>query len=128
METERRKTRVAIEEAAIEMLKKHMSEEDARMAVERSKAERQSNWHVGKEIPLAMIGALLLQTACVIWWAASISAQTDANRQALAAFAITQNSVDKRQDDDARRSEDRILAQITSVSTKLDTLMERRAK
>ncbi len=128
MEAERRKVRVAIEEAAVEMLKKHMGEEEARNALEQAKAQRQGNWHLGKEIPLAMIGALLLQTACVIWWAASVSAQTEANKDALTAFAVQQKSVDKRQDDDARRSEDRILAQITAVSTKLDTLMERRTK
>jgi len=127
MEEERRKVRVAIEEAAVAMLKQHIQDEDARIAREESRA-RGTKWHVGKEIPLAMIGTLLLQTAFIVWWAASVTAQTDANRQALAAFAITQNSVDKRQDDDARRSEDRILAQITAVSTKLDTLMERRAK
>lgn len=36
-----------------------------------------NRWHVGKEIPLAMIFALLFQTAGVIWWAASLSAKID---------------------------------------------------
>ncbi len=36
-----------------------------------------NKWHVGKEIPLAMIFALMFQTAGVIWWAASLSAKID---------------------------------------------------
>lgn len=36
-----------------------------------------NQWHVGKEIPLAMIFALLFQTAGVIWWAASLSGKID---------------------------------------------------
>jgi hypothetical protein len=36
-----------------------------------------NKWHVGKEIPLAMIFALLFQTAGVIWWAASLSGKID---------------------------------------------------
>lgn len=31
------------------------------------------SWHVGKEIPLAMLLGLLLQTAGVVWWAAGVS-------------------------------------------------------
>ena len=36
-----------------------------------------NKWHVGKEIPLAMIFGLLFQTAGVIWWAASLSGKID---------------------------------------------------
>lgn len=35
---------------------------------------RETNWHVGKEIPLAMLFAILAQTGAAIWWAASFSA------------------------------------------------------
>lgn len=31
------------------------------------------NWHVDKRIPLALIGAVMLQTAAFSWWAASIN-------------------------------------------------------
>lgn len=42
---------------------------------ERRKDERrQDQWHVGKEIPLAMLFAILVQTGAAIWWAASFSA------------------------------------------------------
>lgn len=43
-----------------------------------------NRWHVGKEIPLAMIFALLMQTAGVIWWAASLSAKIDSLAEQVA--------------------------------------------
>ena len=36
-----------------------------------------NKWHVGKEIPLAMIFGMLFQTAGIIWWAASLSGKID---------------------------------------------------
>jgi hypothetical protein len=43
-----------------------------------------NKWHVGKEIPLAMIFALLVQTAGVIWWAASLSGKIDSLAEQVA--------------------------------------------
>ena len=40
----------------------------------RSAPER---WHVGKEIPLALIFTLAVQTGGGIWWAASLSSKLD---------------------------------------------------
>lgn len=34
-------------------------------------------WHVGKEIPLAIIVSLMLQTGGVVWWASSLSTKMD---------------------------------------------------
>lgn len=34
-------------------------------------------WHVGKEIPLAMLFAILVQSGAAIWWAATLSAKLD---------------------------------------------------
>lgn len=36
--------------------------------------EKRESWHVGKEIPIAMLFAIFMQTAGGIWWAASFSA------------------------------------------------------
>lgn len=42
---------------------------------DKRKEDRRTNqWHVGKEIPLAMLFAILVQTGAAIWWAASFSA------------------------------------------------------
>lgn len=35
-----------------------------------------SQWKLDRHVPLAMIGAILLQSAVAIWWAASFSATT----------------------------------------------------
>ena len=43
-----------------------------------------NKWHVGKEIPLAMIFALLFQTAGVIWWAASLTGKIDSLAEQVA--------------------------------------------
>jgi hypothetical protein len=42
---------------------------------ERRRSER---WHVGKEIPLALVLTLFFQTGGWIWWAATQSAKLDA--------------------------------------------------
>lgn len=39
--------------------------------------ERRESWHVGKEIPLAMIFAIFMQTVGVVWWAATLAAKMD---------------------------------------------------
>ena len=38
---------------------------------------RTERWHVGKEIPLALIFAIAVQTIGAIWWAAGISNKLD---------------------------------------------------
>ena len=34
-------------------------------------------WHVGKEIPIVLVAAVVLQTAGGIWWMAQLSAKID---------------------------------------------------
>jgi len=43
-------------------------------------------WHVGKEIPIAVLFAVLMQTAGGLWWAASLSAKIDSAIAQLAEF------------------------------------------
>ncbi len=31
------------------------------------------NWHVDKKIPLALIGAIIVQTGAAFWWASSVN-------------------------------------------------------
>lgn len=52
--------------------------------MQRSTKDINNKWHVGKEIPLAMIFALLCQTAGVIWWAASLSGKIDSLAEQVA--------------------------------------------
>ena len=36
---------------------------------------QQERWHVGKEIPLAVLFAFTIQTAGIVWWAATFQAE-----------------------------------------------------
>jgi hypothetical protein len=36
--------------------------------------QQNNKWHVGKEIPIAMLIAILAQTFAAVWWAAAFSA------------------------------------------------------
>ena len=118
-EEERRKQRVAIEEAAVIELRRHMAAEDYRL-------KKELGWHVGKEIPIATIIVLILQTAGVVWWAATTSAELKAQKDSIAATQAMQMSVDRRQDDEAQRSESRIVLQLGMLNQKLDRLIEKR--
>ena len=39
--------------------------------------EVDKSWHLDKRVPIALLGAIMLQTCAAIWWAASISARVD---------------------------------------------------
>ena len=39
--------------------------------------EYESQWHLDKKIPIAIIVTLFIQTGGIIWWAASASARLD---------------------------------------------------
>lgn len=87
--------------------------------------DNRRQWHIGKEIPIALVIALVLQTAGIVWWAASISAQIDFLKQASAIAQVTQTAIDLRQDNDAIRGENRIIVQLDKINTKLDALAEK---
>lgn len=114
---ERRKKRIAIEERAVTELRDHMMIEDQEKA-------RSKQWHMGKEVPIAMVGAIILQTVGVVWGAATLNAKVESNEKAGAVAQIVQTAVDRRQDEEARRSEDRILTQLEKLNGKLDRIME----
>lgn len=43
-----------------------------------------NHWHLDKRVPIALIATLTLQTCGIIWWAAGINAQVQANTLAIA--------------------------------------------
>ena len=90
------------------------------------RSDRSDRWHVGREIPIATIIVLILQTAGVIWWAASTSAKVDFMRESTVAAQIVQTAVDRKQDDESQRSESRILVQLDKLNAKLDRLIEKK--
>jgi hypothetical protein len=48
---------------------------------------RQESWHVGKEIPLAVLIMLMMQTVGGIWWLAQLSAKIDYAITTMQTFA-----------------------------------------
>lgn len=40
--------------------------------------DEDGRWHLDKRVPLALIGALAMQTVVVVWWASNASARLDA--------------------------------------------------
>ncbi len=88
--------------------------------------QRIERWHVGKEIPLAVIATLVIQTVGIVWLAAVTVTRVGDMRENIvvdkAALVIDQ----KRQDDDSRRSEDRVILRLDKFDAKLDRLIEKR--
>lgn len=117
-EIERRKKRIAIEEKAVRDLEDHMYKEDARLA-------KESRWRVGKEIPIATIIVLLIQTAGVVWWAATISTEIRYEKDARLTFTTMQIATDRRQDEEKTNSEARIAGRLDKIDAKLDRVAEK---
>ena len=104
----------------IERLERHMDREDER---EEQACERTKRWHLGKEVPLAVIFVLITQTVGVIWWAASTNAKVDFMKEANVAAQIVQTAVDRKQDEDSQRAESRIMSKLDALEIKLDVFL-----
>lgn len=77
---------------------------------------RPERWHVGKEIPLALIFALFLQTAGWVWWAATQSAKLDTLTNMVSDFKASQyTQADARRDMEINLSRDRDMARRLEV-------------
>lgn len=78
---------------------------------------REEKWHVGKEIPVAVILAFFVQTIGAVWWAATLTAKIDELSYQVAALTI-----DKYTQNDAKRDQALILQRITSTESRVDKL------
>lgn len=83
-------------------------------------------WHIDRGIPLVLVTALCLQAATAIWWASSVETRLNNMQERQIVTSATQAAIDRRQDDDAVRSEQRILAQLDKLNSKVDRLLENR--
>jgi hypothetical protein len=48
-----------------------------RLTEEEMMEQDRRHWHIGREIPLAVIFAILVQTVGIVWWASSLSGRVD---------------------------------------------------
>lgn len=49
---------------------------------------KDEKWHVGKEIPVAVILAFFLQTVGAVWWAATLTAKIEELSYQVAALTV----------------------------------------
>lgn len=55
---------------------------------------QQPHWVIDKHIPLALLGAIALQSGAALWWAASISSRVDVlERQATTSAPMSERLV-----------------------------------
>lgn len=80
----------------------------------------EDRWHVGKEVPIVLILAVLAQTAGGIWWMAQLSAKIDA-----AVGSITEFRTERYTREDARRDRE-LVEQKFREAEKRDSELERR--
>lgn len=77
-------------------------------------------WHVGKEVPIVLIAAVLVQTAGGIWWMAQLSGKLDA-----AVVTIVEFKSERYTREDARRDRE-LIEQKMAVGVTRGNELERR--
>lgn len=80
----------------------------------------EDRWHVGKEIPIVLILAVVVQTGGAIWWMAQLSSKIDA-----AILSISEFKAERYTREDARRDRELLEQKMNSFSLR-DTELERR--
>ena len=77
-------------------------------------------WHIAKEVPLAVLLMLMMQTAGGIWWLAQLSAKIDNAISRIGEFAVERYTKE-----DARRDRELVLAIVDQLRQK-DSDQDRR--
>lgn len=80
-------------------------------------------WHVGKEIPIALVFAIAVQTIAGIWWAASFTATVTTKLDDLS-YQVAALTADKYTQHDARRDMQIVDAKIDSIKQSINNLKE----
>lgn len=78
---------------------------------------RRELWHVGKEIPIAIIFALILQTMGGIWFAATYVAKIDTLTNLMSEFKASQYT-----QNDAQRDKEAISARTDDLAHRVERL------
>lgn len=84
---------------------------------------KDESWHVGKEIPLAMLFAVLIQTMAAVWWAASFSATITGKLDNLS-YQVASLTADKYSQHDAARDFALIEEKLRSTTQDINQLKE----
>lgn len=92
----------------------------------RSTVEKE-RWHVGKEIPIAMLFAICMQSAAGIWWAASFSATVTAKLDDLS-NQVAALTADRYSQHDALRDQALVNEKIDNLKREMEELKWQRKK
>jgi hypothetical protein len=82
---------------------------------------RADRWHVGKEIPIAVLVMLAVQTGGGIWWAASLSQKLDS-----VIATVAEMKLERYTKDDARRDQDLMKLRDADLERRISNLENRR--
>lgn len=81
---------------------------------------RTEKWHVGKEVPLALIFAIGAQSVGAIWWAANISNKLDSLTVQIAEF-----KAERYTREDARRDSALVHQRFSDIERRLNVCENR---
>ena len=81
---------------------------------------RREPWHVGRDIPLALIITIVAQTAGAVWWASGQSSKLDRAIEMISEFRV-----DRYTKDDGRRDQ-QLISQMMESFRQTDRELERR--
>lgn len=82
---------------------------------------RGEKWHVGKEVPLALVFALILQVIVWVWWSASFSATVTTKLEDLS-LQIASLSADKYTKNDASKDGALFAQRLSDVERRVDVI------
>ncbi len=78
--------------------------------------QQRDRWHVGREIPIAVVIAVALQTISGIWWAAGLSSKMDSTQAQIIELKMDRySSSDARRDHDLTRLRDENMERRISI-------------
>lgn len=75
-----------------------------------------AGWHMDKRIPIALIATLVLQTAAIVWWAATLQSSTSQNVKDIVSNRVLIDRLDTRSQQTTNT--------MTSLSTKVDMMTQ----
>lgn len=84
---------------------------------------KKEQWHVGKEIPVAVVFALCIQTAGAVWWAAVLTTKIDELSNQVAALTLERYTKSE-----ARRDLEIIAQRMNYQEDRLRRLEDRRGR
>ena len=87
--------------------------------------DRENQWHLDKRVPIAILGAILMQSAVAIWWASGIDKDVSrANTRLAAIEAAAPSMVDTQRRILALETSDReqteVLRQVRELLARID--------